>query len=61
MIIGIISIIIFIIGCRVSSDGDEYDNVMKILIGLLIMGLGLYFIFTFLGINQEIITNWFRI
>ncbi len=61
MILGIISIIIFIIGCFVSSDGAEYDNIIKILIGILIMGLGLHFIFTFLGINQEIITNWFRI
>ena len=62
MILGIISVIIFIFGVLITyfSYDRRYEE-LGMVMGTITFILGFAGIITFLFINEELITSWFRI
>ena len=61
MIIGIISLIIFIIGFFLLFYGNDDGNLLMLTWGIIICVIGLFGIIAFIGINLDTIKNWFTI
>ena len=61
MIIGIISLIIFIVGFFLLFYGNDDGNLLMLTLGIIMCVIGLFGIITFIGINLDTIKNWFTI
>lgn len=61
MIMGIISLIIFIVGFFLLFYGNDDNNLLMITLGIIMCFIGLSGIIVFIGINLDTIKSWFTI
>lgn len=61
MIMGIISLIIFIVGFFLLFYGNDDGNLLILTLGIIMCVIGLFGIISFIGINLDTIKNWFTI
>lgn len=61
MIMGIISLIIFIVGFFLLFYGNDDNNLLMLALGIIMCFIGLFGIIAFIGINLDTIKSWFTI
>ena len=61
MIIGIISLIVFIAGFILLFYGNDDGDLLLFTLGIIMSCIGFFGIISFIGINIEIIKQWFTI
>ena len=61
MIMGIISLIIFIVGFFLLFYGNDDDNLLLLTLGIIMCVIGLFGLISFIGINLDTIKSWFTI
>jgi hypothetical protein len=61
MIIGIISLIVFIVGFILLLYGGDEGDLLLFALGIIMSCIGFFGIIFFIGINIEIIKQWFTI
>ena len=61
MILGIISLILFIIGLPIMFYGGDDGDLSYFILGLAMTIFGFVGIIAFIGINQDTIINWFKV
>lgn len=61
MIMGIISLIIFIVGFFLLFYGNDDGNLLLLTLGIIMSVIGLCGLLVFIGVNLDTIKNWFRI
>lgn len=61
MIMGIISLIIFIVGFFLLFYGNDDGNLLMLTLGIVMCVIGLFGLIAFIGINLDTIKSWFTI
>lgn len=61
MIMGIISLIIFIVGFFLLFYGDDDNNLLLFALGTIMSIMGIFGLIAFIGINLDTIKSWFTI
>ena len=61
MIMGIISLIIFIVGFFLLFYGNDDGNLLLLTLGIIISVIGIFGLIAFIGINLDTIKSWFTI
>ena len=61
MIMGIISLIIFIAGFFLLFYGNDDGNLLILTLGIIMCVIGLFGLIAFIGINLDTIKSWFTI
>ena len=61
MIMGIISLIFLIIGFLLIFYGNDEGYLLFLSLGIILTCLGVFGIIAFIGINLDIIINWFSL
>lgn len=61
MVLGIISLISFIVGLVFYFHGDDDGNLLWYALGIVLVSIGILGTISFIGINLDTIKNWFKI
>lgn len=61
MIMGIFSLIIFIVGFFFLFYGNDEGDLLLLTLGIVMSVIGIFGLITFIGINLDIIKSWFTI
>lgn len=61
MIMGIISLIIFIVGFFLLFYGNDDGNLLLLTLGIIMCVIGMFGLIAFIGINLDTIKSWFTI
>ena len=61
MVMGIISLIIFIVGFFLLFYGNDDNNLLLLTLGMIMCAIGVFGLIAFIGINLDTIKSWFII
>ena len=61
MIMGIISLIIFIVGFFLLFYGNDDGNLLLLTLGIIMCVIGMFGLIAFIGLNLDTIKSWFTI
>lgn len=61
MIMGIISLIFFIVGFFLLFYGSDDGNLLLLTLGIIMSVIGIFGLIAFIGINLDTIKSWFTI